>query len=614
VKLARPSGLSLLTAALLVLLPALAVLQYRWVGQVSEAERERMQHNLRNAASQFRDAFDLEVGRALLSLQVGPITARDGASEQYTDRYEAWVDTSEHPQLVSSIFLVDAADARLRIRRFDPVAHAFEPVPWPESLARWRPEMERQLRDFNTGVPVDRRGAFAEDESLIINPLRNLIGPAGAGGRPASITPIFGFTIIQLDVRYMQEEILPALARRFFIHQEGDSYRVSVVSVATPSRVLYKSDPNAPVDADTADASEIFFGLRGGGPRFFFGRGGGGGGGGVRLGVGQGSNPNEERRVPPPEPRAPRDEELGRWRLLVQHASGSLETAVASVRRRNLGLSFGMLLLLSVSVALLTAASRRAHRLADQQMEFVAGVTHELRTPVAVIRSAAENLSHGVVGNTDRVKRYGTVIESEARRLGEMIESVLQYAGLESGATLGNPAPVSPVEIVEAAIETAIAAAGGSLTVERDIAPDLPDVIGDAAALRSAIQNLLANAVKYGGADRWVGVRAEQVPGRRREICITVSDHGAGIPAADLPHIFEPFYRGSDAVAGQVHGNGLGLSLVRRIVNAHGGRVAVSSKANVGTTFTLTLPVAPPQSRSSAVASGAGVTAHTAHT
>jgi signal transduction histidine kinase len=298
----------------------------------------------------------------------------------------------------------------------------------------------------------------------------------------------------------------------------------------------------------------------------------------------------------------------------VQHASGSLETAVVSARRRNLGLSFGMLLLLSVSVALLAAASRRAHRLAEQQMEFVAGVTHELRTPVAVIRSAAENLSHGIIGNSDRVKRYGAMIESEARRLGEMIESVLQYAGLESGATLGNQAPVAPVEIIDAAIDTAVAAAGGALTVQRDIAPDLPNVVGDAAALRSALQNLIANAVKYGGADRWVGVRAEHLNQRHPEICITVSDHGAGIPPADLPHIFEPFYRGSDAVAGQAHGNGLGLSLVRRIAIAHGGRVAVTSKLNAGTTFTLTLPVAPPQSRASAVASGASVTAHTAHT
>jgi signal transduction histidine kinase len=611
-KFTRPSGLTLVTAALLVLLPALAVLQYRWVGQVSEAERERMQHNLRNAALQFRDAFELEVGRAVLGLQVGPITARDGSSEQYTDRYETWVDTSEHPQVVSNIYLVDSDRAQLRLRRFDQASHNFDLVAWPAALETLRPEFERQLRDFNTGVPIDRRSAFTEEESLVVSPLRNLIGPGGAGGQPTSITPVFGFTIIQLDVRYMQEEILPALARRFFIHQEGDSYRVAVVSVSAPSRVLYRSDSSAPLDPSQADATEIIFGQRGGGgARFFLGRGGDAGG---RFGPGQG--PNDERRLPPTEPRQPRDEERGRWRLLVQHASGSLETAVATVRWRNLGLSFGMLLLLSVSVALLMAASRRAHRLAEQQMEFVAGVTHELRTPVAVIRSAAENLSHGVIGNSDKVKRYGAMIESEARRLGEMIESVLQYAGLASGAGLGSAAPVAPAEIIDAAIDTAVAAAGGagSVTVQRDIAPDLPSVMGDAAALRSAMQNLVANAVKYGGADRWVGVRAEQLTGRHPEICITVSDHGAGIPPADLPHIFEPFYRGSDAVAGQVHGNGLGLSLVRRIAIAHGGRVAVSSKLNTGTTFTLTLPVAPPQSRASAVASGASVTAHTAHT
>ena len=208
------------------------------------------------------------------------------------------------------------------------------------------------------------------------------------------------------------------------------------------------------------------------------------------------------------------------------------------------------------------------------------------------------------------------MIESEARRLGEMIESVLQYAGLESGATLGNTATVAPAEIIDGAIDTAIAAAGGAeaVTVQRDIPPELPLVVGDATALRSAIQNLVANAVKYGGVDRWVGVRAEHLTGRHPVISIAVSDHGAGIPPADLPHIFEPFYRGSDALAGQIHGNGLGLSLVRRIAIAHGGRVAVSSKPNAGTTFTLILPVAALQSRPSAVASGASVTAHTAHT
>jgi signal transduction histidine kinase len=298
-------------------------------------------------------------------------------------------------------------------------------------------------------------------------------------------------------------------------------------------------------------------------------------------------------------------EDLGRWQLLVQHESGSLEAAVARLRRRNLGISFGVLLLLTLSVALLAATSRRAHRLAQQQMEFVAGVSHELRTPVAVIRSAAENLSHGVVESGDRVKQYGQLLETEARRLGEMVERVLQYAGVESGLARAPHAPLAPTEVIEGAIESAIASLGAEhVTIQRDFIPDPPLVMGDAAALRSAIQNLIANAVKYGGPDRWVGITVEHGRQRRRpEVWITVSDHGDGIPAAELPHIFEPFYRGSDAVARQIHGNGLGLSLVRRIVAAHGGRVTVTTRAGSGSSFTIALPSAEPDPGPSTVPS-----------
>ena len=142
------------------------------------------------------------------------------------------------------------------------------------------------------------------------------------------------------------------------------------------------------------------------------------------------------------------------------------------------------------------------------------------------------------------------------------------------------------------------------MQIHREIAADLPQILGDAAALRSAVQNLIANAVKYGGRDRWVGIRAEHVHDRRHsEVRITVSDHGAGIPAAELPHIFDPFYRGADAVERQIHGNGLGLSLVKRIVVAHGGRVTVTSRAGAGSSFTISLPAVPPDARQRAVAS-----------
>lgn len=609
VRLSRPSGLTLLTCALLVLLPAVAILQYRWVGEVSAAERERMQSNLRNAAQQFRDAFDVEVGRAFLNLQVGPLTARDGASDQYSDRYDAWTDTAEHPRIVSAIYVVDAPDRQLRLRKWNPESHSFAPEPWPASLEALRAPFELELEEFGDGRPFERRLPWPDDDSLLIAPMRNLVSAAN-GTRPQSVTPVFGFTVLQLDLEYVANDVFPALAQRHFTHADGSSYRAAVVAADDPARVFYRSDPNAPLDEASADAVQPIFGLvpgRGGARLFVRG-------GGPRLNAFADGPGNGGSRLAPPPGAAPGRTRPGeapaRWRVLVQHESGSLETAVAAVRRRNLAISFGVLLVLSVSVGLLTMTSRRSHRLARQQMEFVAGVSHELRTPVAVIRSAAENLSHGVVSG-DRVKRYGDVIGAESRRLGEMVESILQYAGFESGHGIGAQVPVSPVEIIAAAVSSASAmdAAAGA-TIEQHVPADLPLVAGDAAALRSAVQNLIANAIKYGGSDRWVGVSARLESHRRRpEVVITITDHGAGIPAAELPHIFEPFYRGTDAVTRQIHGNGLGLSLVRRIVAAHGGRVSVAARPG-HTAFSLALPVAPAESHPSAVTHEASAAAH----
>jgi signal transduction histidine kinase len=573
-----PSTLTILTSVLVVLLPALAVLQYRWVGQVSDAERTRMQRNVRVAAAQFREAFDQEMGRALSSLRVDATTVREDAWYRYADRYVNWSESADHPGVVANVYLVEAQEGALRLRRWNPASHTFDPIGWPGTLGAWRARFEQAWSSYEPGQPPGRV-SFPEDETLLLAPVVNAVPRIPP--RPQD-TSVFGFTVIELDLGYIREQFLPALVERHFAEDDGDRYHVVIARRANPRDVLYRSDPSVEITA--AGADEIA-------PLYGFLRGRGRDRDDVRVGRGAAF---------------PFDRNLGRWTLLVQHERGSLDAAVAAVRRRNLAISFGILALLAGSIVLLAGSSRRAERLAQQQIEFVAGVSHELRTPVTVIRSAAENLAQGVVESPDHVRRYGETIGAEARRLGETVERVLLYAGIDSGRALRSRVALAPAALVDAAID---AAQSGSepMNIQRTIPTDIPPVIGDEAALRSALQNLIVNAMKYGGADGWIGVRVSAgAHGRDREVHISVEDHGRGIPGEELPHIFEPFYRGREAVARQIHGSGLGLALVRQIVAAHGGRISVTTRAGGGSAFTIVLPAADPEALATLSAADSG--------
>ena len=188
------------------------------------------------------------------------------------------------------------------------------------------------------------------------------------------------------------------------------------------------------------------------------------------------------------------------WRLLVKHPSGSLEQAVNAVRRRNLLVSTSILGILGVSVGFLVLSTRRAQDLARQQLEFVATVSHELRTPLAVIRSAADNLADGVINDDARVRQYGQLVRREGVRLTDLVEQILEFAGLQSGRTMtARPVAIAGVlrDVVSAA-ESSAQSAG--IAIELELADNLPAVAGDEAALRRVFQNLVGNALKYGAA------------------------------------------------------------------------------------------------------------------
>ena len=657
-KRTRVSPVTILAALVMLLVPALAWMQYQWLGQLSEAERERMQRTLRTAAAQFANEFDTELSRTLVSLQIDGTSLRYQNWAEYASQYSRWASATSEPRIVRDVWLVDATPGtvlstiespapvpvdRLRLRRWNAQALSFEDAQWPDDLLQLRDTLAArfigfQLQRSRNGDATAHRDATVSlsigDDTTLIAPVTMVEFPDDHRG-PPKIT-VLGFTIVRLDPTIIRETLLPTLAARHFSEHDSEvDYRVAVLLARDSSKVIWESEPGAAnVVAARPDVSQSFMAPR---PdqMFIYARGMRGSGAPppppppppAPVGNREPAPGNRESldvRIPDPGSRIPtdeskvvismveRDERLpggrlitrsgslgleGKWMLLAQHRAGSLEAAVGAIRLRNLWISSGVLALLALAVGLIVVSTRRAQSLARQQMEFVAAVSHELRTPVSVIGAAAGNLADGVVGDPQRVRKYGQTIQGEARRLAETVERVLQLAGIAAGRAAASQTLIEPGQLINEAIAECrpeIDAAG--VTVETSIADDLPAISGDRSALRTALRNLISNGVKYGGAARWIRVSAKgPEPGKRTippAVVFNVEDRGLGIDAEDRKHVFEPFYRGREAVAQQIQGSGLGLNLVMRIAEAHGGFVHVTSEAGKGSVFTLMLPAA----------------------
>ena len=265
---------------------------------------------------------------------------------------------------------------------------------------------------------------------------------------------------------------------------------------------------------------------------------------------------------------------------------GSVDSAAQDLIWRNLTIGMGTLVLLAIVVAALIVTTQRAQRLAAMQMDFVAGISHELRTPLSVISSAAENLADGVVDSSPQVKQYGGLIRKEVRHLSALIEDTLSFAAQRSSSQPLALQVCDARQLVERSITQAdaeVRGAGAKLELSASEVPLLART--NPEALVRCVHNLISNAVKYGGDERWVGIEATKKNG---EVQITVRDHGPGIARQDLPHIFDPFYRGQDA-AFRARGTGLGLNLVQTLMHEMKGRVSVHT-SSLGSTFTLHLP------------------------
>jgi signal transduction histidine kinase len=561
---------------LVILLAMLATLQYHWSGKVSALERQHMRASLFADGFRFSEDFDREVARAFHFFHPSPSVPADQRIAGIVSQYGHWMAEAPYPRLVRDVYLIRPSAGGPQLEILRPEEQRFVPTSWTPDLAAARRLVETRPPARGIGVGTIAAG---EIPGLMIP----VTLPAPLEGHTSD--PAAGIDLlVRFDPRTIDQEILPALIQKDFTSTQRNEYVVAVREVQTPRRFLFVSDPNFPVSSlQDGDLELGMFGLR----PFDELRS-------ISAEHGVAMHPRHpERRAdnsgprmagPPPEGH----HRYGAWRLVLKHRDGSLEATVAAMRRRNLAISFGILGLLAITAGLMFITAQRAQRLARQQIEFVAGVTHELHTPLTAIRSAGQNLADGVVADPAQVKRYGLLIESEGRRLSDMVGQALEFAGIQSGRRVYHPRPAVVEEIVGGALQDCRwLLQEKRIQVEREVEPGLPAIRVDAAALRRAVANLIENAVKYGGRGAWIGVKARRDPAGPVEI--TVSDRGPGIRKEDLPHLFEPFFRGRDGATAGISGSGLGLSLVRHITEAHGGRATVATGPE-GTSFTLRLP------------------------
>lgn len=631
----RIEGLALL--AVVGLLGVLAVVQHRWLGAIAEAERRDLVEQARDKASAIAQDIDRELTRVYLELRVDAKALEPGGGAAFAARLAQWRSESAHEGLVRDVFVASrSASSPATLRRFDAATSSFMDEAWPKELAPVREALDHGVA-APFALPLPLPVSIGTSLPSVMPEIPALVSPvmdvfvserAPARSSEARVNQVrellmhhpdtSSVSIVLLDAAWLRERLVGAVASRR-LGADGP-FEWSVVESSKGARVAgaetggNASDAAAPllrVRFDELDQSLLRGVLPGLATSFSSERGvlsfsgsgsavsgsapvsaggsdagaapsrsrsavrvvvqvGGsaGGSGGAAVGASQGEAP---------------------WTLRIRHREGSIDAAVRAQKRRNTALSASILGVLGLSAGLVFYSARRLRSLATQQVEFVAAVSHELRTPLAVIRSAADNLADGVVKDDAQARRYGALIRGESVRLADMVEHVLEFAGADSpGRTpRGSIDAGQAVRDAVTAMESLAADRGGAVRV--DIADASLAVRGDLSHLTRAVSNLLGNALKYGGVAPRVRVSARRAGDL---VEIVVADEGEGLRAEEIPHLFEPFYRGQSASEAQVPGSGLGLALVRRIVESHGGEVRAANGAPRGAVFTVSIPAA----------------------
>ncbi len=246
--------------------------------------------------------------------------------------------------------------------------------------------------------------------------------------------------------------------------------------------------------------------------------------------------------------------------------------------------------LIALGFVLIFLYISREEQISLMKSEFIANVSHEIKTPIATIRTLAENLNEGWVADRTKQREYFHLIERESQRLTHLVENILDFSRTEKARKAYRVELTSVGDVIRKTIERfRLLVDGQGVVIKENVVGDLPQCDLDAEALEQALLNLLDNAVKYSREEKLVVLSAAA---QGDSVIVKVSDRGVGIHDRDKERIFEKFYRSEPPDGKSIPGSGIGLTLVKEIVEAHGGKIKVESEVGKGSTFTLSLPLA----------------------
>ena len=591
-----PRAGTVILLVVLIMLTVVGVLQFLLLDGASEAEVARLRRVASTAARQIRGEIAYEL-TSLITL-ISSWSVADEPMGQLPGILAAWEDQARFPGLIDQIlFVLPNGD--------DPTGVEYQATVGGMELVRT--DAPSWLRvESGPGRAADRF-TFSGDDALVIRvPLLRTVRTGETSrivvGR-SSDGPLASF--VRLDRTYLSEAVLPTLVHAH-LGDDPSGFQAAVIDLSS-YEVVYATSS---VSLDDLAAPSALAGSTGSltpneiVPIFGVSAGEGASAGEpvphgaltaaaqspivqqwlMLRSLGERSSPDDARLI-------------GREResvsssdlvLVIWHPAGSVERAAIAQRNQNLFVSFLFLAAFAGAALLFHSLYYRALRQREREQEFVASVTHELRTPVAAMHAVAENLAAGIITREERVREYGIALLDEGRRLRAMIDQTLLYAGLHGKGRLQMEV-LDLSRLVRHAVEATPELQSHELTVRVD--PDLPPYRGDESAMRSILSNLLSNAGKHTSPGTHVTISvAAEATRRARRIVITVEDTGPGIPRSELKRVREAFFRGAATCKRQVPGTGLGLSIVERLVTMRRGRLSVESGGRDGTRVTVRLP------------------------